>query len=249
MALGSGPSPRFGHVSAMALNRFWVFGGRFFDFEVFFGASFLRKCLAGNDFRVEGLNDLWYFTPDAHGSADLCGFRASVGSIQGFGEFKFRLWALTGLSLGLGPKVGWTSLPASGTWPSARQAGAAEADSSGRFWIFGGRTKQRRCLLKSCSLASARGAGENAPFNAPFMRNDLWHFTVEVERRHTSPISTAGFSRRQIGLWWMLAPASHPPCEPVALPPWMQSDASGSSEAAVTLPTCFELEHLAKKRS
>ncbi|CAE7436502.1 rngB, partial [Symbiodinium sp. CCMP2456] len=71
-----------------------------------------------NDFRVDGLNDLWHFTPD----------------------------------------VGWTSLPNSGseTWPLARQAGAAEADASGRFWIFG---------------------GENAPFNTPFMSNDLWHFT------------------------------------------------------------------------
>ena len=90
--------------------------------------------------------------------------------MEGFGEFKFRLWGLTGRVLGVGPKVsqafwtlgqpwefrgkhrllsevGWTSLPSSGTWPSARQAGAAEADSSGRFWIFGGRTKQRRCLL------------------------------------------------------------------------------------------------------
>ncbi|CAE7234595.1 tea1 [Symbiodinium natans] len=96
------PSARFGHVSAMALTRFWVFGG--------------------NDFRISGLNDLWYFTPE-------------VGWAQAFG-------------------------PGDGSvWPSARQVAGVGADRDGGLWIFG---------------------GENAPFNQPFMSNDLWHFTLQA---------------------------------------------------------------------
>ncbi|CAE7252221.1 GPA3 [Symbiodinium microadriaticum] len=145
---GSGPSARWLHSAAAAAGRFWIFGGfQQLTFSVF--------------------GDLWYFEDQAWTEVALgSGPSPRFGHVSAmalnrfwvFGGNDFRVEGLNDLWY-FTPDVGWTSLPASGTWPSARQAGAAEADSSGRFWIFG---------------------GENAPFNAPFMRNDLWHFTVEA---------------------------------------------------------------------
>ncbi|CAE7436928.1 GPA3 [Symbiodinium sp. CCMP2592] len=146
---GSGPSARWLHSAAAADGRLWIFGG-----------------YQQGTFSVFG--DLWYFQDQAWTEVAEAGSPSPrFGHVSAmalnrfwiFGGNDFRVDGLNDLWY-FTPDVGWTSLPSgSGTWPSARQAGAAEADSSGRFWIFG---------------------GENAPFNAPFMSNDLWHFTVEA---------------------------------------------------------------------
>eukprot|EP00439_Symbiodinium_sp_Y106_P022309 s6187_g2.t1 len=195
---GSGPSERYSHASAMEGGRFWVFGGTdhsgrdksdlwHYTLEAAWtlvdqgsgpSARWLHSAAAADGrlwifggyqqgtFSVFG--DLWYFQDQAWTEVAETGSPSPrFGHVSAmalnrfwiFGGNDFRVDGLNDLWY-FTPDVGWTRLPSgSGTWPSPRQAGAAEADSSGRFWIFG---------------------GENAPFNAPFMSNDLWHFTVEA---------------------------------------------------------------------
>ncbi|CAE7239039.1 tea1, partial [Symbiodinium sp. CCMP2456] len=142
---GSGPSARSLHSAAAAAGRFWIFGGTQFSTGLVLG-------------------DLWYFEGEAWVQAD-----AGSGPSPRFSHYSAmapnRLWVFGGGGSDFSvlsdlwhftPDVGWTSLPGSETWPSPRYYGAAEADSSGRFWIFGG-----------------ANAGHHH-------FNDLWHFTVEA---------------------------------------------------------------------